>query len=226
MLNPSSPLATAGARRARRTQKQRSAETRALLLDVTVECLAELGYAGTTSKVVAERAGLSRGAQLHHFGTKAQLVTEALEHLFDKRFEEFRAGVDSVRGHENPTGAAFELLWNIMSGPSGSAYLELVCAARTDPVLLDAVVELNARMDGRVDALVSEVFEEAPGNEGFFEIGWTAVLALMEGLAFERIVRRDDARVPQVIEVLKQYAPALLRMKAGQSQDPPAGKER
>src|SRR5205823_12845827 len=74
----------------RRAQAERRAETRGRLLDATLECLAELGYAGTTATEVVRRAGLSRGAQVHHFPTKAELVVAAVEHLFQRRHEEFR----------------------------------------------------------------------------------------------------------------------------------------
>lgn len=64
-----------------RTQEERSAATRAALLDATVACLVDYGYASLTTTRVVERAGVSRGAQVHHFPTKAQLVTEAVRHL-------------------------------------------------------------------------------------------------------------------------------------------------
>ncbi len=199
--------------RQRRSQAERSAETRALLLDVTVECLAELGYAGTTSKIVAERAGLSRGAQLHHFGTKAQLVTGALEHLFQRRVQEFRRGLEQLPDDVDATGPALELLWSILSGPSGYAYLELVSAARTDPELRECIVRENAKIDAQVDELFAEIFVSKPGSEGFLEIGWTAIMGLMEGLALELVVRRDDARVDGVIQMLKQLAPTVMTLK-------------
>ncbi|MDT5024109.1 MAG: hypothetical protein QOE61_535, partial [Micromonosporaceae bacterium] len=58
---------TSTAKKARRTQEQRSAEMRVRLLDATIECLVEYGYAGTTTPRVAEKAGVTRGAQVHHF---------------------------------------------------------------------------------------------------------------------------------------------------------------
>src|SRR3569832_837711 len=64
-----------------RTQAMRRAETRTRLLDATVECLIELGYAGTTTPIECERAGRSRGALLHHFPTKTELVIAAVTHL-------------------------------------------------------------------------------------------------------------------------------------------------
>ena len=63
----------------RRTHAERSATTRTALLDATIECLAELGYSGTTTAEVVRRAGLSRGAQVHHFPTKALLIAAALD---------------------------------------------------------------------------------------------------------------------------------------------------
>src|SRR3546814_17958004 len=69
----------------------RAFATRRLLLDTTVACLAELGYAGTTGPAVAERAGLSRGAQLHHFGPRDQMVVAAVEHLAQQRITHVQA---------------------------------------------------------------------------------------------------------------------------------------
>src|SRR5437764_15212783 len=112
----------------RRTQAERRAETRGRLLDATLECLAELGYAGTTTTEVVRRAGLSRGAQVHHFPTKAELVVAAVEHLFHRRHEEFRqAFAERVRSLD----AALELLWVMFQGPTIEAWLEYAEAERS-----------------------------------------------------------------------------------------------
>ena len=66
---------------ARRTQTQSSAATRALLLDATIECLIEHGYAGTTTVAVCARSGMSHGYLLHHFGTRERLPGAALGEL-------------------------------------------------------------------------------------------------------------------------------------------------
>src|SRR5436190_18849808 len=79
----------AAGRPPRRTQAERRATTRTALLDATIDCLVEEGYAGTTTTRIVERAGVSRGAQVHHFPTKAELVAEAVRHLAGKRIEEF-----------------------------------------------------------------------------------------------------------------------------------------
>ena len=70
---------------AREPKQDRSRVTRQLLLESTVDCLAEHGWAATTVTVAAEKAGVSRGAAQHHFPTREDLITAALEHMFDTR---------------------------------------------------------------------------------------------------------------------------------------------
>src|SRR5579863_6792507 len=71
-------------------QDARSNETQLRLLDATIACLHERGYANTTTTEIANRAGVSRGAQLHHFPHKNDLVVRALDHLFSLRIAEMR----------------------------------------------------------------------------------------------------------------------------------------
>src|SRR5438270_13922097 len=90
----------------RRTQEERSASTRALLLDTTIDCLVERGYAGTTTTVIAQRAGLSRGAQLHHYPTRAELVAAAVEHLAIKIGHELAAESAALPADRDRVSAA------------------------------------------------------------------------------------------------------------------------
>src|SRR5580765_5031198 len=132
--------------RERRTQAERSAAMRARLLDATIDCLHDLGYARTSTPEIARRAGVSRGAQLHHFPTKTELVTSAVERLFDRRREEFlRAFADRPAGSD-PLQAAIDILWGLVSGSSFTVWLELAVAARTDDELREPVADLTDRL--------------------------------------------------------------------------------
>jgi AcrR family transcriptional regulator len=192
--------------RRRRTQLERTTETRARLLDVTLECLAELGYARTTNQEIADRAGLSRGAQLHHFGSKAQLVTAAMEHLADRRNREFQRALAALPAGADTVAAGVDLLWGILSGPTGYAYLELCAAARTDPELREAMLVVVRRMDEQVDRTFRALFAAGPVAGGDDAVVWTALFALLEGLAVENIVRADRAPIEQVLAALKAVA--------------------
>ncbi|WP_169799311.1 TetR/AcrR family transcriptional regulator, partial [Nocardioides jensenii] len=76
---------------ARVPQEERSRAMRQRLLEATVECLVEAGFSGTSTTLVSQRAGVSRGAQLHHFPTKNDLVLAAVEHLTEVRGAELAA---------------------------------------------------------------------------------------------------------------------------------------
>src|SRR5260370_41308098 len=82
----------------RRTQAERTAATRAALLEATLECLVSRGFGGTTTTEVAHRAGVSPGALLHHFPAKADLLCAAVAHLIEVR----RAGVPQGLGELQP----------------------------------------------------------------------------------------------------------------------------
>jgi AcrR family transcriptional regulator len=110
------------------------------LLDATVECLVTYGYAGTTTTRVTELAGVTRGAQVHHFPTRADLVSAAVRYLADKRTELAFEKVDSVRDAADPLGAALDLMWEVHQGPVQFATIEMWVAARTD-------LELRAQLD-------------------------------------------------------------------------------
>lgn len=68
--------------RSRRTQAARSGEMKRRILEAAFAVLKERGFAGFTTPEVARRAGVSRGAQVHHFPSKNDLVTAAMEYVF------------------------------------------------------------------------------------------------------------------------------------------------
>lgn len=139
-----------------RRQEERSTATRQALLDATVTCLADLGYAGTTSAAVAARAGLSRGAQLHHFGTRDKLVVAAVEHLAHKRLQLVRYRMSPLTGAgRSQEGAsvhsrreqALQLLADALSGRLYAATLELWVAARSHEALRAELVPVEDRVN-------------------------------------------------------------------------------
>jgi len=137
---------------ARRTQEDRSASTQSALMRATVECLVEYGYAGTTTRLVADRAEVSRGAQTHHYPSKRDLVVAAIEHLFDEHARAFATAFERVPVEERTLDRAVDALWTIATGPAYAAILEVVVAARTDD-------ELRAVVHGLAPALERTVVD-------------------------------------------------------------------
>jgi AcrR family transcriptional regulator len=129
--------------RARRTQEERSSAMRERLLEATVACLVEYGYSGTTVSRIADRAGVTRGAQVHHYRTKEDLVVAAIRHLAEQLAEQVIAQAPRLTKADDPVGAALDMLWKLHRGPIFAATVELWVAARTDPELANQVREVE-----------------------------------------------------------------------------------
>jgi len=194
----------------RRTQEERSAATRARLLEATLECLVELGYARMTTTEIAERGGVSRGGQLHHFPTKAELVTEALAYLFDRRDEEFRAAFAKLPANADRGAAAVDILWSMVSGPTFHAWLELAVAARTDPLLKPKVAALTTRFTENVSRTFRELFPRPEGAAPYWELAPSFTFALLEGLALDAMVTPDSNQIDRVLEIWRGVARMVM----------------
>ena len=79
-------------------QAQKSASTRTQIIETAIKCFVDEGYSRTTTTLIAEKAGLSRGAMLHHFPSKLAIVRAAVEHLHAKRLRAFRKAVSKPCG--------------------------------------------------------------------------------------------------------------------------------
>jgi len=189
----------------RRTQEERSSAMRARLLDATVECLLELGYGGTTTVEIARRAGVSRGAQLHHFPTKAELVITAVEYLAERRHREFTEAFAKLPPGTDRATAAIDLLWPILSGPTFYAWLELAVAARTDEELRQSVAAATRRVMQMVHDTFFAIFPQPFGVE-LVDDPPKFVFALMTGMAVEKILNPADPALQQNLDALKVLA--------------------
>jgi AcrR family transcriptional regulator len=129
-------------------QEERSAETRRRLLEAAIACLNERGYTGTTTTEIAGRAGVSRGAQVHHFRHKEELVIGALDHICSRRLAELEFAFEELPlgGLEFRLETLIDLMWAAFRGPSFYAWLELLVASRTEPILRGAVRETSRRL--------------------------------------------------------------------------------
>jgi AcrR family transcriptional regulator len=183
-------------RRRRRTQEERSATTRAALLDATIDCLVEYGYANLTTTRVVERAGVSRGAQVHHFPTKAELVSEAVRHLAAKRVEEFLQTMPQLpRSEERRVSRILDLIWEVHTSPLFEAALELWVAARTDPELRASLTAVEQDVSQTVASAGPSLFPEL-ASRPHFQTDVDSAMAAIRGLALLRFTddRKDIER--------------------------------
>lgn len=195
--------------RKHRTQQERSERTRELLLDATVSCLVELGYARTTVHEICQRAGLSRGAQQHHFTTKAELMTSALEHLFTRLGEQIVAATSRLPPGPQRLDEGIDLLWRAYSGTLSTAAVELWVAARTDAELRRGLLPVDRELGHQT----LEFYRQIVGTEVDEQRLRTTVLLtvnLVRGLALDAMIGGDATRRAALLAewkaiVLAQY---------------------
>lgn len=184
----------------RRTQAERRASTRGALLEATIDCLVEYGYADTTTTRIVERAGVSRGAQVHHYPTKAALVAEAVAHLAKRRTAEF---FDEVTGRDlavrGQVKALLDEIWAVHSSPLFAASMELVVAARTDPELRERFAEIDRDVNREIVTGIIGLTGERGADPAVRE-AMDAGLAAIRGLAIMRFVdpKGTDRRWPSL----------------------------
>ncbi|WNV89262.1 TetR/AcrR family transcriptional regulator [Umezawaea sp. Da 62-37] len=174
----------------RQRQADRSRETRRKLMEATVECLVERGWARTTTILVAERAGVSRGAQLHHFRTRGELVAGAVEHLGAESVLELK---ERAVGVGRSPVAVVGLIADFYASDLFSAALELWVAARTDAELKKVVLPLQTKIGRETHRLAVELLgadESRPGVREAVQI----TLDLVRGLALANQLADDHRR--------------------------------
>jgi len=133
-----------------RWQQQKSARTRLAMLEAGIDCLVERGYGGLSASLVAERAGVSRGAMHHHFATRMELVAGLVDHVFHKRLADFLDGYARAiadHGEDGLVEIGSDLHWKSVETREYAAYIELIVAARTDPELDQLLEPAQRRYD-------------------------------------------------------------------------------
>ncbi|MET9932883.1 MULTISPECIES: TetR/AcrR family transcriptional regulator [unclassified Streptomyces] len=173
-------------------KQDRSRATRQRLLEAAVSCLAEHGWAGSTVSVVAERAGVSRGAAQHHFPTREDLFTAAVEYVAEERSQALRALPSDDRA------AAVAALVDLYTGPLFRAALHLWVAATGEDQLRARVTELEARVGRESHRIAVEVLGADESRPGVRETV-QGLLDMARGLGLATLLTDDRARRERVV---------------------------
>lgn len=196
--------------RAPRTQAQRRDEMRKALLDAAVASLIERGFANTTTIEVQRRAGVSRGALLHHFPSKAELLVATIAHLAEMRGRDLKQRAASL-----PTGparieAVLDLLWECFAGPLFQVSLELRAAARTDAELRAPLTAAERVVHDRIISQAAALFGPEVAARPGFEAAMDLTLHLMMGAAMTTLMHTEEPRIEIRINQWKTLFPSLL----------------
>jgi len=193
----------------RRSQAERTEETRRKILDAAVELLASKGYAGFRTADVSEAAGVSRGAQTHHFPSKDDLVVAVVAHVFERATEQGRQRAHRVHSVD----AAIKAL---LTDSQEFFFSELFLIA------LDLAIQGRMRADGatlRDISAATRLPVEASWLAALVEAGVPKTLAddllwltisIVRGLAIRRLWQHDAPRFKRLFKLWREMVASHL----------------
>lgn len=192
-------------------KQDRSRLTRQRLLESAVTCLAEHGWSGSTVSVVAEHAGVSRGAAQHHFPTREDLFTAAVEYVAEQRSVALRELPRPAGTHE-----AVALLVGLYTGPLFRAALHLWVAASHESQLGVRVADLESRIGRETHRMALELLgvdERSPGIRETVQ----GLLDMARGLGLANLLTDDTARREGVVREWARLLDGALNVGASET---------
>lgn len=203
--------------KAARTQEERTAATRARLIDATLDVLLAKGYAATTTVDIAARAGLTRGALSHHFSGKDELVVKAFDRHLTLVAGDIRSYATLVRKGALSLDDFIDRVWTIMSGRYFMLTLEEITAARHNQDLRTRLAARTRVFHSDLDAIWRCFFEGAGLNDLEIEVMLNATLCLLRGMGVQTVLRDDPVYYRRLLRfwkaILKEQLESAPRLK-------------
>ncbi len=202
-------------------QAEKSAITRRTILDAAVDCLVDEGYTRTTTALIASRAGVSRGAMMHHFPSRLAVLNAVVHHLHQRRLTEYRALMKNIDvAEETLTRSAIkksvEAAWKYVNLPSFVAYQELLAASRTDPELSEILRDVEKDFEKHFLRTVKVVFPHWE-KLNVLEQAHDLVQFLMQGMALSHMASRKQQRANRIIDLVTDQLETLYKNASEQA---------
>lgn len=197
-------MRVSGNKLSRRSQAERSAETSAKLIAATIATLHEKGYAATSTTLVAQLAGVSRGAMLHHYPTKVHLIAATVLAIYDSDIAAYQKTLADVGDRHDWLDRLIDTAWSCFRSPGGIAQTEVWMAARSDPDLAAAVLPVH---DTIVRQSVLGVKMVLKGSVIDPELSANHILTYMvsalRGLSLQQVLGTSESELQSGVNLVK-----------------------
>lgn len=189
-------------------QAEKSAMTRNAILAAAINCFVERGYTNTTTAMIAAEAGVSRGAMMHHFPSRSEVMKAVVEYLHERRLKEYRelmVNIDMPDQQLTRDGIrrSVSAAWEYVNLPSFVAYQELLSAARTDLELGEVIGEVEKDFEREFLRTVKSVFphwKKVKALQGAHDL----VQFVMNGMANSYRSTNRKKRADRVIDIVTE----------------------
>jgi len=191
--------------------------TRARILDCAMALFAEVGVVAATNPLIAERAGLTRGAMLYHFPGRDGLLAAAADHIQASRAMALNEAAEQAPGGADLAEHAIDAYWSLLHTVPFIAFAELEAAARADSMIARAIAPAQAAFDeARASEQFSRILQAGVGPR--FQASRDLARFMLEGLWRATLTYDEGARAANLLAVVKRVTHMLNRK--GDLQDP------
>lgn len=193
-----------------RTQADRARTMRLRLIGATIEALDAHGFAATSISVVQQRAGVSRGALMHHFGSRNELMVATAEHLLAAALRPMQETA-APRGN---VGMLVRHYWQrIVNTSEGRAFVEILLACRTDPELQAALGPMFSDWDAEITRAAERMFAAQSGDPDDVALLWSIARTFARGLIIHGQFTDDPAQIDRLITRFSRLMDGALTLK-------------
>ena len=204
--------------RPRRTQEERSAETRAKLVAAMLDCLQEVGAARTSTNMVAERAGVSRGALTHHYASKEELLVDAVEHLLKEASRDIRGLAEDVRAARLDLDGFLDRVCEMYLGRLLQITLEHVTEARHNEHLRARLVVVVREFHAELDNIWREFFSRTELSSADAETILNMTLCMFRGMGVQTVLRDDPDYYQRLLNAWKTHVRLMVAANSAPAQ--------
>jgi len=191
-------------------QARKSENTQNAILKSAVDCIYKLGYAKTSTKIISDHANVSRGAMIHHFPSKADLIVSVVEHLIDQRIKLFTKEIAKLKTLEEREKHGLDIYWDHLKSKYYTVYHELTVASRTDKELALVMRRGTRRLEERWDENIKSLFPEWRGAGELLDLANDLVQFSYEGMVLNHLSHDDNRRRSRVRTYIKARIHELL----------------
>ena len=185
-------------------QARKSAATRDQIIGAAVRCIVESSYSKTTMMKISEKAGLSRGATLHHFPSKMHIIRAVVAYLHEKRIQAFRRSIEDIPPDADMAHMAIQAYSDHVNHPIYVALFELSVAARTDQELKEILHPDQLAFDREWYQTAWDLFPEWQADRAAFDLALNLSQITMEGMAIRNFTHAGKYDRERILEYLEE----------------------
>jgi AcrR family transcriptional regulator len=196
-----------------RTATEGAAGAREQIVRAAAESLLESGYAGTSVRAIASRAGVAIGNLQYYFPTKSELLVEAWRYLTARSVDELRTALNRLTDPVEVLEAGVESIWGTLRqlGDMQLAACDLLVQAPRAERLQAYLPELFTRYREVIQEQIDRI--EADGRLRLLvdrEVLVPLVLNTVLGFGLYYVVTRDDESCLRALSAFRQLAASLI----------------